>query len=419
MKRFLILICTLSVLLSFLVIPVSAFDTTWLDLLEFYPPNNSEGNYVSIGPGEAVHFDVPPFRMGFVDFVCEFRNSYPTQATVIVNGNSFALTAVQINAYVWRYYGAVQRTPSDGFDIVFNNTTNITTIQFISFRVTETNFISYVSPITGSLTQNGTARTFFYNSASDYQSASLTYATSPSGRMFVGSFTVTDWKKFDYLSIQLAATWASISALSVRLGNEVIPFEVNFVNDISFLNTAYIDIFIDLTQVQRANQKLIIEFEGEISLAENMSGSIRVDSSYGYLEETFINETFVFFYRLSDFLTGQFNRIGQWFSDQTAAISGWLENILAALSPDTEGADDAVDQAQDQANDMNDLNDQLGAMDKPDMSGGGDISGIVSPENTAHYAVFLNHVVTAPYIGEVVLLTFILALAAYVLFGKR
>lgn len=421
MKKIITLVLIVAVFISCFAVPVNAFDTTWLDLLEFYPPNNSEGNYVSIGPGEAIHFDVPPFRMGFVDFVCEFRNSYPTEATVIVNGNSFSLTAVEINPYVWRYYGSVQRTPADGFDIVFNNTAATTTIQFISFRVTETNFISYNSPISGELSSNSKIYSFSYNSASSYTAANIPYASSPSSQRFYGTLDIEDWKKFDYLSIQLELFNAEVSGLTLKLGSQVLPFEYNFVNDATVLNESYIDIFIDLTQVQRtAGSTLKIEFSGSTTLIDSgSSAGVRVSSSFGYLEETFINETFVFFYRLSDFLTEQFNRIGQWFSDQTVAISTWLESIFNALSPDTEGADEAVEDAKDQANDMNDLTDQMGAMEKPDLSGGGDISGIVSPENTVKYTVFLNHVVTAPYIGEVVMLCLILSLAAYVLFGKR
>lgn len=108
-----------------------------------------------------------------------------------------------------------------------------------------------------------------------------------------------------------------------------------------------------------------------------------------------------------------------WGSNIVSSVSTWGQNIVSAINPDPDAGEDAKDQGAEKGQAIGNLNDQMNAMAKPDLSGSGDISGIISPGDLSNYTTFLTTVVNAPYISQVVMLSLILSLAGYVLFGKR
>lgn len=419
MKKFLCIVLPLVLVFSLLCTPVSAAQETFVDLLNYYTPNNSGSNFVSISAREKISFPVANMFIGYVDFVIEYSGSAVYSCDFIINGQTTRLSLVTISSGLARFYGQINVVSNNGFEIQFANT-NTTNLQFLSFRVSNSSFLAINLPVTGTLYWWNAADEIYYNSQSDLSYTVVNGSSNEVDRPWNADINIWNWKRFDHIQLSFMCDQLDITSISCKVGNIAIPLEYSFVFADENVGSYLVNVFIDLTSVSRVNSNpCVLTIYGTVPYVPTISGGFRITFCSGFLEQTFTNEIFVFFTNLSAFLKGQFDRIGQWFTEQTNAISSWLENIFNALSPDTEGADDAVDQAQDQANDMNDLNDQLGAMEKPDLSGGGDITGIVSSENTVKYAVFLNHVVTAPYIGQVVMLTFILALAAFVLFGKR
>lgn len=102
-----------------------------------------------------------------------------------------------------------------------------------------------------------------------------------------------------------------------------------------------------------------------------------------------------------------------------SSIEDLLKNILSSINIDSSAADGVVDNAAGKADQLDRLTGQMDSLAKPDLSGSGDISGIISPGDLTSYTTFLSSVVNVPYISQVVMLSLILSLAAYVLFGKR
>lgn len=118
-------------------------------------------------------------------------------------------------------------------------------------------------------------------------------------------------------------------------------------------------------------------------------------------------------------INGFLNNVGLWLTNLENTVATWGKNIVDAIIPDTGQADEVIDDAESKGDELGGLNDQMGSMVKPDMSGSGDITDIISPGDLSTSTSFLAIVVNAPYIGQVVMLSLILSLAAYVLFGKR
>lgn len=121
------------------------------------------------------------------------------------------------------------------------------------------------------------------------------------------------------------------------------------------------------------------------------------------------------FNKISSILTA----VNTWGQNTVNSIITWGQNIVNVINPDPDAGESAKDKGSEKGEIINGLNDQMNNLSKPDVSGSGDISSIISPKDLTSYTTFLSTVVNAPYISQVVMLSLILSLAAYVLFGKR
>ncbi|MBO5952633.1 MAG: hypothetical protein J6Q53_00685 [Oscillospiraceae bacterium] len=117
--------------------------------------------------------------------------------------------------------------------------------------------------------------------------------------------------------------------------------------------------------------------------------------------------------------TGITNQLLEDLKDSNKEISDKLDEIANALEPAPGAGEGAKEEAAVQGGQIDDLNNQMNELDKPDLSDQGSISDIISSSELTSYTTFLASMVNAPYISSVVMLALILSLAAYVLFGKR
>lgn len=117
--------------------------------------------------------------------------------------------------------------------------------------------------------------------------------------------------------------------------------------------------------------------------------------------------------------TGKTNQLLEDLKESNKEISDKLDQIANALEPAPGAGEGAKDEAAVQGGQIDNLNDQMNDLEKPDLTGQGNISDIISPGDLTSYTTFLASTVNAPYIKSVVMLALILSLAAYVLFGKR
>lgn len=113
------------------------------------------------------------------------------------------------------------------------------------------------------------------------------------------------------------------------------------------------------------------------------------------------------------------NIVNSFASNVGGYFSSLQDHLTSLFNPDPDAGEDFKEDSQNNAAILGGLNDQMNSVAKPDLSGSGNISGIITPSQMSSYTTVLATVVNSPYIGQVVMLSLILSLAGYVLFGKR
>lgn len=112
--------------------------------------------------------------------------------------------------------------------------------------------------------------------------------------------------------------------------------------------------------------------------------------------------------------------VGVWFNELQLTVVHWGQNILDALTPNTSKSDEMADEMASQATEMDELNQGLESMEKPDVDSiDTDISDIVSDGDITMVSGAFSVVLSDGIIGSMFVLSLLFMLASYVLFGKR
>ncbi len=423
MKRYISLALAAVALVMSFSIPSYAVENQWINVLDYATPNDSGSNTVFVNPGEIIHFDFPDVQLGYIDFVIQLdKAASPTCA--VVHEIDTSLTRIKLNDRVYRFYGKLDVFLSEGIDLLFGNHSGVL-IQFLSMRISTTPYMSYNTPVSGYFSYgNGEEVDFYYHSSDDFGRAIFYGNSNFNYQDYHGYLQIADWKKYDYIDVQFYCSHISIASIAASLAENSIPYEMTYLSSDSTFNVYLVNLTMDLTEVDR-DTSLVLELilTGSIPTIDGQVGYFAILSCNGLLVSSSPNESLGLWYRIKSFFTGLFGNLNGWIDNQTSSITGtiaeWGQKIVQAINPDTGTADEVIEQGSQAADQVTNLTGQMNSVVKPDLNGGGDISGIISPGDMSSYTVFLSTVVNAPYIGQVVMLSLILSLAAYVLFGKR
>lgn len=423
MKRYISLALAVVVLVISFAIPSYAAENQWINVLDYATPNDSGSNTVMIESGDIVHFDVPDLQLGYIDLVVQLEIAGSPTCAVAHEIDS-RLNRVKLNDRVYRFYGELDLLLTEGIDLVFNNHPG-GTVQFLSMRISTTPYMSYNMPVSGFFSYaNGEEVNFYFNSSDDYGGATLYGNSNFSYQDYTGYIQFADWNKYDYIDLQFYSSHLSIASVAATLSDNTVPYEISYLLSESTFGTYLVNITLDLTQIDRdTSQVLELVLTGSVPTIDSQIGYFSVLYCNGLLESSGVGEDLSLWYRIKTFFTDRFAALNTWIDNQTSSITGtiaqWGQKIVDAINPDTGAVDDVVDQSQQQADEIASNNAALQEMPKPDLSGSGDISSIVSVGNTAKYTIFLSRIMTAPVLSDVIMLGLIFSLAAYVLFGKR
>lgn len=119
-----------------------------------------------------------------------------------------------------------------------------------------------------------------------------------------------------------------------------------------------------------------------------------------------------------------FSRFVYWlsgrFTDVTSSISNWGQKIVDALSPDDPGSDQFKDDLQQAEDELQNMGDVMDSVTRPDINSiNPAVDNIVAPSDVTMMASPLVVVFDNPYILSMFVLSFTMALAGFVLYGKR
>lgn len=319
---------------------------------------------------------------------------------------------------------------------------DIRSVAFISDKNVNTDFISVANDDNASLP-------VFVNYAGDFSAAGTalfsgeTYITISSDQReleFADSitFVVTSVGESFFDASLISSDHSFYTALDIEVDNFQ-SFSTLHAGPNSYPIWGY-KVTVNLSGYELSGYEIMLHFEtDELQFDDTLTTEVygffaTVDSIYMTPVYESVAWYVEFYHWIRDSLSSGFNSVvssisswgqniitglGDKLTEVKNTVATWGKNIVDAIIPDTGQADQVVDDAVSKGDQIGDLNDQMNSVERPDLSGSGDISGIISPGDLSSSTTFLTTVVNAPYIGQVIMLSLILSLAAYVLFGKR
>lgn len=474
MKRIIVSVVVLSMLMVFFCFPVSASEEfandVWINIFDYAMPNGSDSLLQECG---SYTFDLP-FNSTFYYVEMVIRSQFADLEISIeqANGTGFALDRELISSdgwFVYRFFGNLNGWDLGTFKVhaymespgylVFESF-RASTLRFDRFDATcQVDIVTESEYIPDEVLNctNGSDNSFAFGVPDGIDDSDLEFY------VLVAS---EEWRKYDYMDYSLYVGCDEITSISVLFNDELVPHDIGYIGEsMTYDNTYLVSLRLDLTGLNRTEEDLPIislfgKLDSNVNIVSMMScvGLVQVESlnpvtlwlrkifdsvssgftsvtssivsmatslydSISYWGMNIYNNISTWGQNIVDGIasmaTSLYDSISYWGQNIYNNISTWGQNIVNVLSPDTSASDEVVDDAVSKGDHLGGLNQQIGSIEKPDVSGSADISGIISPGDLSVSTTFLTTVVNAPYISQVVMLALILSLAAYVLFGKR
>lgn len=407
-------------------VPVSAApNSTWVELLEYSTVNNSGNNLVTSTTTTVSFFIGTPqkMRVNKVDMLLSHPSGYgPTSIEVYYSGTYYPLTLAKIDEYTTRAYGA--NIPNNIYtELTFRfrrNTSSQLSYQILSCRVTaieatEMNATAYAE-IDGGTYNIPFAETFVSENTTDVWGH------------FQFPVVVTDWQKFDTITISGSLTAIALSSIRATVGGLGLPYEMSYAVSPSGGSTSTSYQWHDLKYYsyddtyKGSTEETIYtynDFHGKVlfSLTIDLSG----------LDRTSTNNLYCYFTGLANPFFGydiQLLKVTGTVKIADTANTTWWARFTsfmnALFGSDTSKSDQFQDEAADQGNELDDLNEQLNAVTKPPIEDiTVDVGDFISPADIQKVSAGLNDITNDSLVVTMISVSLIVALVAYILYGKR
>lgn len=406
MRKFVIVLS----LLFILVISVAAEEIPYgYNLFDFLGSNHE---YYISGTSSVVYELSDVMQVSQVDLVV-LSTSVPS-VSMTLNGQTFALSVEYLYGSYYRVYG-----PGSGIStnrIILNYTVNsYTYLKINSFRLYTQNidFISIGYAVNGNSIAAGNTYTDNFPTTGINQITDRVY-----------SIQFDRYYLYDRIDLELYLDDASLSFLSCAVTGGQIPISLSYVNSEGIIETeyylfdddnayadrgamsiefptGYVTVSIDLSQypVKRDSVPFL-----SIGITHNLpsDGYFRVNHCKGIL--IFDNPSVLYFY---------FQNLKNWL------FSGFA-SIVNVLNVGGNSGSDFNDSVSTQATEMDNLNDQLQEVTKPPLEDiESSVSDYVSESDINSSTAPLLEIFNSNIFLPVIMMSLILALGAYVLYGKR
>lgn len=409
---FLIFVLTLLPSLSHPVVAAENTNLFGIDLIDYSTANNSGSNYFTVNNSYSVIYDVPnEYFTKSIDVI--FNVTYGPVPTSVQNkwgNNLYNLTILPIGNGFYRAYGAVRDITYSTIELIFNTgSTSNSYIQIYSFRLNG-RWNHFDSRASLELFHNSTSYSTSYPSTSTDGSSSVLfrYGTGSDALYnadFSSFITLTEWKKFDYITVFINAYCGSIDSVSAFLGSVNVPCNVSFLNSSTNVANLFLSsIEVDLRDLDRTiSDQVTISFNGTSISNSDVVNQVSIISVDGFLDSEYEGIYVPWFFKIESVLKTGFSNFEEYFgsSGQGTVIK---------------------DQTSQQADTINDAVADYGSYDKPsssDVNSNLQFGDIVPASQISGSTSFLTAVFNVPSIFQVVTLALMLGLIATVIYGKR
>lgn len=425
MKRIISIFLILSLFLGCNVISVSASDfsnDSWFEVLDYYTIVD-DGNAFEFTGSDFIYISLDPVKWySAIDMIITVVGDPIT--SVKHRSSSSSLTILPISDNIYRVYGNVVRRPYSNLFIDFVSS-GTSYVEVNSIKLLGLDYAHYDEVLVGSGSANNSGDVNIgFNDPS--LSNSYFYTVDDfNDRAFSVFFKCPNWRKYDYLDIQLFLFVNSISTISASCGDINLPVSTSYVSSINSSNTSFlVTARIDLTGLDRSTSDNVeLQVLGLSTYPE--SNVISIVGCSGYVLTDPINPLFYYFRTLFAQLTSHFDSLNLWILNQTDSITStiatWGQNIINVFSPDDDGAaEEFQESVSQQADELSGIADVMGSLDKPDLgSMNVNLDSFAVNANISGVGSLLAVPMRNEVLLQVFIMTFTFALVGYALYGKR
>lgn len=469
MKRYISIFLTLVLVLGAVVTPVAAAETavdSWFPVLDYATPNDSGNMFAYFNGSGTFNFKVQGTRAfyGF-DILCNINDV--TSASVVIDGRTFALNVLHIGDDLYRFYGNVGGgLTKNNFDLVLTSSGD----SYCTFLKVDVLSVAHSSYDDVGFFAVGSASG---NSPFQYMNTpgvGVSYnfggeSSSAMGDDYTVYTYVSNWKKYDYVDIFFSIRALSLASLSVYCGDRALPFVISYFD--SGADTWYqgdqVDsgvnqetignirdfagyVRVDLRDLDLSSSaSLCLEYHGTY-LVNNVRNSFSLQAVTGYVDTNTINPLQIYFSNLTTSLKGWFSSLGStvstgfsnlnsWLDTQTSTIvsavnskftslKSWIETqtstLEAAIRGDASAGDEFNEDLQEQASDLADVGAVMDSVERPDIDEVDvSVDAYIDPSVLSTSMEGLAAVMNNELILSILMMSLVMAVASYVLYGKR
>lgn len=395
------------------LLPVTAYAAEasgWVELLEYSSVQTNGSNAFTMGQTGSVtvplHGDR---RLRKVDVLMwNPGGQRPTSATCTAGGKTLNLEILAIGSNLTRIVGYIPEASYKNVRIDLKKaTTSVQTYEVLSFKVTPVGIQEFVAEAEVYLEDYGNAD--YYSTNYNIPLWRDTSSYSSDGSPWLARVHVYDWEKYDTLSIWGSATNASIESIRASVGTTALDIVVNYIDaesyetaidgDPAYWATAewgkYLyNITIDLTGVDRSltTTPLYIYFTGSYDLTVSATFNCQyVNGSVATADTTSVT----WWNRFTDFFTG----------------------LLGGSSAE---GDDYAEEMHGQAQEMEEAVDQMEQVTRPAVEDVEvSLDGYVDAQSMQVVGQMFNGFLGNPLVTSMVMISLLVSLAAYVIYGKH
>lgn len=429
LSRRLALALALAVLLT-AVVPVTAQaaeDSAWYELLEFSTVNDSGCNWFRYSTTATVSIPTPySMRLTKIDMLITYPdNTAPTNVEVFYNGTYYPLEMRRIDANTSRVYGAIQNNFYSDVRIRFTRGNSATAyLEILSCRVSQ--LVTQEVPAQAQVFVDNT----FYSTGNNIEVAGNDISDTAYAQIRID---VSDWMKFDKLTIWGSAATLGLTSVRANVGTVSLPFEMSYIQTVATGETT--------------------DYTYRYTYTENYSGGGGYGNGYGDLNTAIeyngkilycitidvsdLDRTYNFggsAYPLYIYLTGVYTgTYGYTFNcqyvngsitvpDKTDA-SWWgrfTKFFTELLGGGSTEADGFKDDMQQQGQVVQDAADQIDTVTRPALDDiDVDIGQFYDPDASQQVADLFGQLFSNNLVLTMVMISLMVALAAFIIFGKR
>ncbi len=418
-SRLLLLALALALSIS-AIVPVTAtsaegegLKNPWVELLEYGTVNDAGKNTFSFTQSVTVSVPVPlEMRAHRVEMLVSYNeNQAPATVSLVYNGQDYPLTVLTINSTTARVYGTIPAAFYKSLNFRFTRTaTNTAWYEMFSCRITALQRQDIASSADMDFwytTWSGDTSQTEYKWIKQGESFSAVGSLANAVDVWQARVNVWDWDKFDSVTIWGAVDLATINSIRATVGSVSLPVEVNF------LDATTGDYWAD-PDVRYPDLYGRYVFSATIDVS-GLDPTTGADSMEIYLTGKYWDQTGMIM---------QFQSCtGSLLVADTGAVTWWqkftafMRDLFGANS---QTADEFQDDMHQQVQEVQDAADQIDKVTRPPLDDVNvDLGAYVDAAGTAQAGEMFGQLFDNALVLPMVMISLLVALAAFVIFGKR